>query len=221
MPGEERPRERLRLRGAEALTNAELVAILLRTGSRGENVLTLSQRVLSRFDGLRGLGQAAFGELAAERSMGSAKACQVLAAIELGKRVAHAQPSERRIIKLPEDVHALLFADMALLEQERLKVLLLTTRNEVVAIRDVYRGNVSAAIVRIAEIFREAVREGCPSIIAAHNHPSGDPTPSAEDVTLTKQAIEAGKLLGIEVLDHVVIARSGFVSMKDRRLAFQ
>jgi DNA repair protein RadC len=219
MPIEERPRERLRMRGAEALTNAELVAILLRTGTSGENVVTVAQRILSRFEGLRGLGRASFGELSTQRAMGEAKASQLLAAMELGKRMIREQP-QRRIVKSAEDVFAMLFAEMALLEQEELRVILLTTRNEVITVRDVYRGNVSSAIVRIGEVFRDAVREGCPNIIAVHNHPSGDATPSAEDAALTKQLIEAGHLLGIEVLDHIVIARGGYVSLKDRKLGF-
>jgi DNA repair protein RadC len=219
MPMDERPRERLRMRGPEALTNVELVAILLRTGTSGENVVTLAQRILSRFEGLRGLGKASFGELSTQRAMGEAKASQLLAAMELGKRMLHEQP-ERRIVRAAEDVFRMLFADMALLEQEELRVILLSTRNEVIAMRDVYRGNVSSAVVRIGEVFRDAVREGCPNIIAVHNHPSGDPSPSAEDAALTKQLVEAGRLLGIEVLDHVVIARSGFVSLKDRKMGF-
>lgn len=152
--------------------------------------------------------------------MGEAKACQLLAAVELGRRVAHASLDERRTIHGPEDVYAMLFAEMALLEQEVLKVLLLNTRNEVLSIHDIYRGNVSAAIVRVAEMFRDAVREGCPNIILVHNHPSGDPSPSPEDVALTRQALDAGALLGVAVCDHIVIARSGFVSMRERRLGF-
>jgi DNA repair protein RadC len=219
MPMDERPRERLRMRGPEALTNAELVAILLRTGISGENVVTLAQRILSRFEGLRGLGKASFGDLTRQHAMGEAKASQLLAAMELGKRMLHEQPA-RRIVRAAEDVFRMLFADMAQLEQEELRVILLSTRNEVIAMRDVYRGNVSSAVVRIGEVFRDAVREGCPSIIVVHNHPSGDPSPSAEDAALTKQLVEAGRLLGIEVLDHVVIARSGFVSLKERKLGF-
>src|SRR5258708_1010559 len=195
MPEDERPRERLRMRGPEALTNAELVAILLRTGISGENVVTLAQRILARFEGLRGLARASFGELSTERAMGEAKASQLLAAMELGKRMLHEQPA-RRIVRAAEDVFQMLFAEMALLEQEELRVLLLSTRNEVITMRDVYRGNVSSAVVRVAEVFRDAVREGCPSIIAVHNHPSGDPSPSAEDAALTKQLVEAGRLLG-------------------------
>ena len=208
------------MRGSESLTNAELVAILLRTGTNGENVVAVAQRILAKFGGLRGLGAAGFGELCAERAMGEAKAAQLIAAVELGKRTVHARPPERRIIRSPEDVYALLFAEMALLDREQLRVILLSTRNEVLSVREVYRGNVSSALVRVAEVFSDAVREGCPSIIIVHNHPSGDPTPSAEDVALTKQLIDAGKLLGVEVLDHVVIAREGHKSLKDLKLGF-
>ena len=221
MPVDERPRERLRMRGPEALTNAELVAILLRTGTNGENVLAVAQRILSKFEGLRGLGAAGFGELCAERAIGEAKAAQLIAAVELGKRTVHAQPPERRIIRSPEDVYALLFADMALLDREQLRVVLLSTRNEVLSVREVYRGNVSSALVRVAEVFSDAVREGCPSIIVVHNHPSGDPTPSAADAALTKELVDAGKLLGVEVLDHIIIARDGHKSLKDLKLGFE
>lgn len=220
MPADERPRERLRMRGAESLNNAELIAILLRTGVAGENVINVAQRLIARFEGLRGLGRASYGELAGERAMGGAKACQLLAAIELGKRIMHAEPEQRRIIKVPEDVHAMLFGEMALLEQEHLRVILLTVRNEVICVRDIYKGNVSSAVVRLGEVFRDAVREGCPNIIAVHNHPSGDPSPSAEDAALTKLMVEAGKLLGVEMLDHIVIARRGFVSLRDRKMGF-
>jgi DNA repair protein RadC len=221
MPADERPRERLRMRGAESLTNAELIAILLRTGVAGENVVSVAQRLIARFDGLRGLGRASYGELAGERAMGGAKACQLLAAIELGKRIVQAEPEHRRVIKVPEDVHAMLFGEMALLEQEHFRVILLTVRNEVICVRDIYKGNVSSAVVRLGEVFRDAVREGCPNIIAVHNHPSGDPSPSAEDAALTKLMVEAGKLLGIELVDHIVIARRGFVSLRDRKMGFQ
>jgi len=220
MPADERPRERLRLRGPAALSNAELLAILFRTGSAGENVVALAQRLLARFEGLPGLGRASFGELCAERAIGEAKAAQLQAAIELGKRIISTQPDQRTTVRSPEDVFALLFADMALLEQEHLKVVLLNTRNQVLSVQEVYKGNVYSAVVRPAEVFRDAVREGCPNIILVHNHPSGDPSPSAEDAALTKQLVEAGRLLGIDVLDHIVIGRKDYVSLKDRRLGF-
>lgn len=208
------------MRGPETLTNAELIAILLRTGVSGENAVAVGQRILARFEGLRGLGQAGFGQLCNERAMGEAKACQLMAAMELGKRVANALPPERRFIRTPEDVFGLLYADMALLEQEHLRVILLTTRHEVLAVREVYRGNVSCALVRVAEVFKDAVRDGCPNIIVVHNHPSGDPSPSADDAALTKQMVEAGKLLGVELLDHVILARSGHKSLRDMKIGF-
>jgi DNA repair protein RadC len=220
MPSDERPRERLRSRGAAALSNAELLAILLRTGSAGENVLALATRVLSRYDGLPGLARASFGQLCAEHSVGEAKAAQILAALELGKRLVSTQPNERATVRSPADVNNLLMAEMALLEQEHLRVILLNTRNQVLAVQEVYKGNVNMAIVRPGEVYRHAVREGCPFIIVVHNHPSGDPAPSAEDAAMTGRIVEAGCLLGIELIDHVVIARNGYASLKELGLGF-
>jgi DNA repair protein RadC len=180
MPVAERPRERLRQGGAAALSNAELLAIILRTGATGENVLAQATRILARFGGLSGLGRASVGELCAEHAVGEAKAAQVLAALELGRRLLATQPEERPVIRSPQDVANLLLADMALLEQEHLRVILLNTRNQVLASPEIYKGTVNATHVRVADIFRDAVREGCPSLIVVHNHPSGDPTPSAE-----------------------------------------
>ncbi len=221
MPQDERPRERLRARGASALSNAELMAIILRTGIRGENVLALASRLLARFEGLPGLARASFGELCAEKSLGEAKTAQLLAALELGKRLVSTQPNQRAVIRSPEDVANLLMAEMSLLEKEHLRVILLSTRNQVLAISEVYKGNVNTAVVRVGELFRDAVRESCPSLIVVHNHPSGDPTPSQDDVAITKQIVEAGALLGIDVLDHVVIGRQKFASLKERGLGFK
>jgi len=219
MPSDERPRERLRSRGPEALSNAELLAILLRTGSRGENVVALATRLLSRFEGVNALGRASFAELCAEKHVGPAKAAQVIAALALGQRIMSAQPP-RASVRSPEDVFALVGADMALLEQEHLKVILLNTRNQVMSVRQVNRGNVHSAVVRVAEVFRDAIRENAPNIILVHNHPSGDPSPSPDDAALTKQVEEAGRLLGIDVLDHVVIGRSGPASLRELGLGF-
>lgn len=221
MPSEERPRERLRLSGAGSLSNAELLAILLRTGSAGENVVALATRLLTRFEGLAGMGRASFGELCAERSVGEAKAAQVLAAIELGKRIVSTQPDQRTSIRSPEDVFALVGAEMALLEQEHLRVVLLNTRNQVLGVKEIYIGSVHTAIVRPAEVFRDAVREGCPSVIVVHNHPSGDPTPSSHDAALTGRLLEVGQLLEIEVIDHIVIGRDGPASLKNLGIGFE
>jgi DNA repair protein RadC len=217
MPADERPRERLRMYGPETLTNAELIAILLRTGINGENAVAVGQRLLSTYEGLRGLSKAAYGQLARQRAMGDAKACQLMAAMELGKRVAKERLPERRVIRSPEDVYAMLFSEMALLEEEHLRVVLLSVRQEVLATREVYRGNVSSIGVHPGVVFKEAVREGCPGMIVVHNHPSGDPSPSGEDVDMTRQLIESGKLLGVELTDHVIIARHGHASLRETR----
>jgi DNA repair protein RadC len=219
MPTDERPRERMRLRGPGALTNPELLAILLRTGSKGENVVSLATRLLARFDGVDALSRASFAELCREKHVGPAKAAQILAALELGTRVMLSKP-DRKAIRCPEDVYSLLGPEMALLDQEHLRVVLLNTRSQAIATREVYKGNVHSAIVRVAEVFKDAVREGCPSLIVVHNHPSGDPEPSPDDAALTKQLEEAGRLLGIELTDHVVIGRGGVVSLRERGLGF-
>ncbi len=220
MPWEERPRERLRLRGSSALSNAELLAILLRTGSTGENVLTLAGRLLSRFKE-RGLEHASLAEMCEVKGIGEAKGVQVLAALELGRRMVSARPEPRTPIRSKEDVWALLGPDMALEQQEHLRVVLLNTRHQVTGVRQVYKGSVHSVVVRIADLFRDAVREGCPNIIVVHNHPSGDPHPSREDAALTAQILETGRLLGIEVLDHVIIGRNGPVSLKELGTGFE
>ncbi len=221
MPTTDRPRERLRDSGPGALSNQELLAILLRTGGRQENAVAMASRLLSRFDGLVGLARAGFAQLCAERGLGEAKAAQVQAALELGRRLVATQPQERPVIRYPEDVSNLLQGEMGLLDQEQMRVLLLNTRNQVLATAEVYRGSVHTAVVRIGELFREALRQNAPAVILVHNHPSGDPTPSSEDIAMTKQAIEAGELLDVDVLDHVILAHGRFESLKTRKLAFQ
>jgi DNA repair protein RadC len=220
LPASERPRERLRDHGASALSNSELLAIILRTGTPSENALALATGALARFGGLPGLARASFGELCAQRGMGEAKAAQVKAALELGRRLLSSQPEERATVRSPQDVANLLLAEMGLLEQEHLRVVLLNSKNQVLAMPEVYRGSVNSAQVRVSELFRDAIREGCPAVIVVHNHPSGDPTPSRDDIDLTRQLVEAGKLLNIDVLDHVVIARKGIVSLCEQGLGF-
>ncbi len=222
LPQGERPRERLKHYGAKNLSNTELIAILLRTGMQGENVLSLSSRVLAQFDGLSGLGRGTFAELCALKGLSEAKACQLMAGLELGRRLVSLSPAERVTINSPQDVANLVMGEMAALEQEHLRVLLLNTRNEVLSIQDIYVGNVNSSVVRPAEVIRPAVRDNAPSIIVVHNHPSGDPTPSQEDVGITQQLAAAGKLLGVELLDHVVIGNGGrFVSLNEQGLGFR
>jgi DNA repair protein RadC len=220
LPSGERPRERLQYSGAKALSNGELVAIILRTGVGGENVLQMAQRLLVTFRGLAGLAQASFGELAQERGMGAAKTAQVQAALELGRRLLVASPEDRPQVASPADAANLLLPEMGLLEQEQLRTLLLDTKHHVLASPTIYKGNVNTSVIRIAEIFREAIKLNCAALIVVHNHPSGDPTPSPEDVKVTEQIVQAGRLLDIEVLDHLVIGRQRYVSLKERGLGF-
>ena len=221
LPQGERPRERLKAYGPKSLSNTELIAILLRTGMQGENVISLSSRLLAQFNGLAGLGRVTFAELCAQRGLSEAKSCQLLAALELGRRLVSLAPEERMTIGSPQDVANLLMAEMAVFDQEHLKVLLLNTRNEVVGTQEIYVGTVNSSVVRPAEVLRPAVRENAPSIIVVHNHPSGDPTPSDEDVSVTRDLVSAGKLLGIGVLDHVVIGSGNrYVSLNEKGLGF-
>ena len=220
IPSSERPRERLRDLGAAALSTAELLAIILRTGSARQSVLNLASSLLARHGGLGGLARLSFADLVRERGVGEAKAAEMQATFQLALRLNALQPEERPFVRSPEDVNALLGGEMALLDQERLRVLLLNTRNQVLAVNEVYKGSVSTALVRTAELFREAVRQNAPSVILVHNHPSGDPSPSPDDVVMTKQAIEAGTVLGIELLDHVIIGDRRYASLKQLGLAF-
>ena len=179
MPTEERPRERLAAYGPRHLSNTELIAILLRTGSAGENVISQSSRLLSRFDGLRGLGKATYAELCAEKGLSEAKTCQILAALELGRRFVSLAPEERATINCPEDVVNLLSAEMSTLEQEHLRVLLLNTRNEVMGIEEVYIGNVNSSVVRPAEVFRPASAPTLPPSSSSTTTPPATPPPAA------------------------------------------
>ncbi len=220
LPTGERPRERLRDHGPSHLSNAELIAILLRTGVAGENVLNLSVRLLAEYDGLAGLARGDYRELCSVKGLSDAKVCQLLAALELGRRLVSLHPEDRAVISGPEDVSNLLLADMGQLEQEHLKVLLLDSKNRVLGINQVYIGTVNSAVVRPADVFKPAVRANAVSIIAVHNHPSGDPTPSPEDASITAQLREAGDTLGVELLDHVVLGGASYVSLKNRGLGF-
>ncbi len=219
-PATDRPRERLKAVGATYLSDAELLAILLRVGIVGENVQDLSRRLLVQNHGLIGLAGLQFAELAGQRGVGEAKACSIQAALELGRRLLKAAPEQRKQIRSGADVADLLMLEMGQLEQEHLRVLHLNTKNHLIAMVEVYKGSLNSAPVRPADIFKGAVRNNAASVILAHNHPSGDPTPSPEDARATEQLVEAGKLLDIEVLDHLVIGRGRWESLRARRLGF-
>jgi DNA repair protein RadC len=220
LPEGERPRERLEHYGAAALSTAELLAIILRVGTQDENVLRLAQRLLSTYNGIAGLAQAPFSELVTIKGLGPAKTTQLKAAFELGRRLLVATPQERPTIKSPAEAATLLMGEMGLLEQEHMRAVILDSKNHVIKVHTVYIGSLNSAVVRVGELFREAIRINAAAVIVAHNHPSGDPTPSPEDVHVTRQIVEAGKLLNIDVLDHLVISQGRWVSLKERGLGF-
>lgn len=218
MPEQERPRERLAYYGASALSSAELLAIALRTGSQRENAVGLAQRLLTAFHGLSGLAHASIVELCQISGIGPAKASQIQAALELGRRMSLAAHEGRPQISSPEDAATLFMAAMNTEMQEQLRVMLLDTRHRVQRMPVVYVGNVNTSMIRVSEVFREAIRDNATAIIVAHNHPSGDPTPSADDIRVTEAIGDAGRMLDIKVLDHLIIGRPGFVSLKERGL---
>ncbi|MGH2604466.1 MAG: RadC family protein [Dehalococcoidia bacterium] len=220
LPADERPRERLKLRGASSLSDSDLIAILLNTGTVGLSVTDLAQRLIVEQGGLRGLMRLEVSELARIRGVGDAKAVRVKAALELGRRLAAQIPDVRPQIASPDDIVTLVQIEMAALDQEQLRVVLLDTKNRVLAIRTVYQGSVNAAQIRVAEVFRDAIRHNAVAIVAIHNHPSGDPTPSAADVTVTAELAQAGALLDIELLDHLVIGDGRWVSLRRLGLGF-
>jgi DNA repair protein RadC len=217
---DERPRERLAKLGPQSLTNAELLAILLRVGGVGESAVQVGQRLLQNFGGISGIHRASFDELSSQKGVKLAKAAQIKAAIELGRRLVLESPEERPAVHTPADAAELVHYEMSALEQEELRVLLLDTRNRVTHIETVYRGSVNSSQVRIAEIFKAAIRRNASNIIVVHNHPSGDPTPSPDDVAITRAILQAGELLDVKLLDHLIIGSARFISLKERGLGF-
>jgi DNA repair protein RadC len=217
----QRPRERLENLGAGALSEAELIAILLRVGVKGENAVQMGHRLLKSFGGLIGLHRAGFEEVCNLHGMGPAKAAQLKAAIELGRRLRVEDQGEGpRTISSPRDAAEEVMYEMAGLNHEELWVMVVDTRNRLISIEHLYKGSLNSSSVRVGELFRPAIQRSAASIIVAHNHPSGDPAPSTEDIVLTRAVVQAGKLLDIDVLDHIVIGKMKFVSMKERGLGF-
>jgi DNA repair protein RadC len=215
MPASERPRERLRDSGAEALSTAELLAIVLRTGTTKQSALALAQSLLARHNGLAGLARLSFADLKRVNGVGEAKAAEIQAVIQLAMRYRDLGADERFHVSKPQHVYALLGAEMAVLAQEHLRVLLVDTRNRLIGTTEVYKGTVNQAQVRGAEVLREAIRQNAPSIILVHNHPSGDPSPSPDDVAMTKNIIDVGKQLDIQVLDHIIIGDRRYASLQE------
>ena len=183
-------------------------------------MVNLSVELISKFGGLAGMARVSYGELCSFKGISDAKACQLLAAFELGRRLVSLHPEGRAAVTSPQDVFNLLGAEMSFLDQEHLRVILLNTKKEVLGTHEVYKGNVNSAVLRVAEVLRPAIRENCPSMIIVHNHPSGDPTPSPEDILVTRQIRVSGEMMDIELLDHIIIGGQNCVSLKEKGLGF-
>ncbi|WP_232423559.1 RadC family protein [Bacillus massilioanorexius] len=215
-PNSERPRERFIHGGPQSLSNQELIALLLRTGTKNESVLQLSERLIAHFDGLRMLKDASIEEITSINGIGEAKAIQLLAAVEIGRRVSNLCYTDRYVIRSPEDCANYCMNDMRFLTQEHFVCIYLNTKNQVLHKQTIFIGSLNASIVHPREVFKEAFRRSAASIICIHNHPSGDPTPSKEDIEVTKRLIECGKIIGIDVLDHLIIGEKKYVSLKEK-----
>lgn len=216
----DRPREKLVKFGADKLEDQELIAILIRVGVQGENAVEVAHRLLEQFGGLRGLYEAQFDDLSHQRGVGSVKAIQIKAAIELGRRLNSTPTNQPPLIQSPADAANLVMYEMSNLPQENLWILNMDMRNRLINVEKLYKGSLNSSMVRIGEVFRSAIQKNAASILLLHNHPSGDPSPSPEDANLTRDVVNAGKLLDIEVLDHVVIGRGRYVSLKEKGLGF-
>lgn len=216
LPRAERPRERLQRFGAETLSAQELLSLILGRGIRGESVMVTAQKLLSRFGSVKGISDASIEELSTIKGIGIAKATQIKACFELGKR-QDLEPELKDIdIKNPEKVVQLLRSGIKDKAKEHFKLILLNARNKVMGISTVSIGTLNSNLVHPREVFREAISYSAASVVFAHNHPSGDSEPSEDDLTITKRLVEAGKILGIEVLDHIIITKTGFFSFKEK-----
>ncbi len=218
LPVEERPRERLLRQGPEFLSNRELLAILLKTGTKDRSVFTLVDQLISHFGSLRGIASANYEEMAIIKGIGPAKAAQVLAAFELAKRLSNSYLQVQEVINSPADAAAVVMDEMRLLDREHFMILMLNTKHRVIARKIVSIGHLSASLVHPRELFKDVIKRSSAAVILVHNHPSGDPTPSDDDVKVTKRICEAGRLLGITVLDHLIVGDQCFISLREKGL---
>lgn len=214
LPEGVRPRERLLKEGAEVLSDAELLAILLGTGSREATALDLASQLLTVFQSLRRLVDATVEEMSQMKGVGPAKASQVKAALELARRLSRYSDLPRSVIRSPEDAAGLVMEEMRHLDREHFRAILLNTKNQVVTVDNVSVGTLNSSTVHPRELFRNAIKRSAAALILLHNHPSGDPAPSREDIDITERLVQAGKIVGIEVLDHVIIGDNKFTSLK-------
>lgn len=216
VPESERPRERMMHYGAQNLSNLELIALLLRTGSKKESVMMLAQRVLAFSNGVRGITQLTYHELATIHGIGPAKAIQVLAGVELGRRIARSIPQEKYQILNPEDAVQLVMEELRYEQQEHFLCVFLDTKNKMIDKKYIFKGSLNASVVHPREVYNEAIKRNSASIVCFHNHPSGDPSPSQEDIEVTERLHRAGLILGIQLIDHVIIGDQTYFSMKEK-----
>ena len=218
---EERPRERLKKTGASGLSAPELLAILIGSGIPGENAIQIGQRLLRNYKSFSGIYQAGFDALCAEAGIGPAKAAQIMAAMEMARRMTAETGEQKPAILSPDDAAALIKFEMSILEQEELRIMLLDTRYRLIEIVPLYRGSLNASAVRIGEVFKAAIRKNAAALIVVHNHPSGDTTASPEDIAMTQEMVKAGELLNVEVVDHLIVGGNRFLSMKNNHIVFR
>jgi DNA repair protein RadC len=217
MPEKMRPREKLLAHGETTLNEHELLAIIIGNGTRDTSALELANRLLDTYKGLRRLQEASLEELIREKGIGLAKAASIKAALEMGRRIAM-DVEIRNLIKSPDDVKQMLIQEMRDYDREHFMVLYLDRKGGLIVKESISVGGLHSSIVHPREVFKTAVKRSAASIILAHNHPSGDPTPSKEDIDITRRLIEAGQIIGIEVLDHVVIGENRYCSLKEKGL---
>lgn len=216
LPAQERPRERLIKYGSGVLSNAELIAIIIRTGTKSQSAINIARKIISSSEGLKFLSTSSVQELSQIKGIGTAKAAQIKAAVELGKRLKLYRTNDKLKIISPSDAAEIVMEDLRYLKKEYLRVIFLNTKNVVIDIKDLSIGSLNSSIVHPREVFCEAIKKSSSSIIICHNHPSGDPLPSGEDINITKRLYEVGKIVGIDVLDHIIIGDGNYISLKEK-----
>ncbi|NLK94418.1 MAG: DNA repair protein RadC [Clostridiales bacterium] len=216
-PSEERPIEKLLLFGPESLNNTELLAIILGKGTKGDNAISLSEKIISKLGGINNIIDVNYNDVTSIKGVKRVKASQIIALGELFKRFNALRANIQKYkIQSPIDVSKLLMAEMSSLNQEILKLLVLNSKSQIIKVRDVFKGTLNTSIVHPREIFKEAIKHSGASIIICHNHPSGDPTPSQDDINITRRIKESGKIIGIELIDHIIIGENKYISLKEQ-----